>query len=381
MSKPKTKRTSTEYPGVYFILGKSKGIGKTERIYYISYYKNGKRIEEKAGRQSVDNMTPAKANRIRSLKIEGKRQTNAEKRESESEIRLEKNIWTIDKLWNDFYYQKSEEGLKSLKDDYSRYTFHIENRFGKIEPKDLKVSEIDSFRNELSKKLKPATVKQILVLLQRIINHGFRKQLIPPLSFKIQMPKVNNQKTEDLSPEQLKRLLRVLDEDHNTKVADLMKLALFTGMRRSELFNLQWKDIDFDRGFIHLRDPKGGSDQKIPLNDSAREILESRIETESPYIFPGRSEGKLNDISDTVNRIKKLAGLPRDFRPLHGLRHVYASLLASSGQVDMYTLQKLLTHKSPQMTQRYAHLRDDTLRKASNLTGQLINEAVNSINE
>ena len=41
-----------------------------------------------------------------------------------------------------------------------------------------------------------------------------------------------------------------------------------------------------------------------------------------------------------------------------GLRHVYASMLASSGQVDMYTLQKLLTHKSPAMTQRYAHLRD-----------------------
>ena len=57
---------------------------------------------------------------------------------------------------------------------------------------------------------------------------------------------------------------------------------------------------------------------------------------------------------------------------LHGLRHTYASILASSGQVDMYTLQKLLTHKSPQMTQRYAHLRDETLKRASDLIVDLI---------
>ncbi len=70
------------------------------------------------------------------------------------------------------------------------------------------------------------------------------------------------------------------------------------------------------------------------------------------------------------------AGLPDGFRPLHGLRHVYASILASSGQVDMYTLQKLLTHKSPLMTQRYAHLRDETLKRASNLAGSLIQKAI-----
>ena len=52
---------------------------------------------------------------------------------------------------------------------------------------------------------------------------------------------------------------------------------------------------------------------------------------------------------------------------LHGLRHVYASILASSGQVDMFHLQKLLNHQSPIMTQRYAHLRDEALKQASNV--------------
>lgn len=51
-------------------------------------------------------------------------------------------------------------------------------------------------------------------------------------------------------------------------------------------------------------------------------------------------------------------------------------MLASSGKVDMYTLQKLLTHKSPLMTMRYAYLRDEALRGASNLAGDIINHAV-----
>jgi integrase len=50
-------------------------------------------------------------------------------------------------------------------------------------------------------------------------------------------------------------------------------------------------------------------------------------------------------------------------------------MLASSGRVDIATLQKLITHKSPQMTQRYAHLRDEALRKASELAGSLITKA------
>jgi integrase len=52
-------------------------------------------------------------------------------------------------------------------------------------------------------------------------------------------------------------------------------------------------------------------------------------------------------------------------------------MLASSGQVDLYVLQKLLTHKSAAMTQRYAHLRDDALRRASDLAGDLIGKVMN----
>ena len=112
----------------------------------------------------------------------------------------------------------------------------------------------------------------------------------------------------------------------------------------------------------------------IFINDK-RIDLENHPRTRSPYVFPGRGGQRRTDINKAVNEIKKEAGLPKDFRPLHGLRHVYASMLASSGKVGMYELQKLLTHKDPKMTQRYAHLRDYALKKAGNVAGDLIKQA------
>ena len=155
-----------------------------------------------------------------------------------------------------------------------------------------------------------------------------------------------------------------------------MKMALFTGMRRGEIFKLKWADIDEINGFIKIRDPKGGIDQKIPLNDAARDLLKEHPSTGSEYVFPGRSGGQRVDIHHEVNRIRDNAGLPKDFRALHGLRHVFASMLASSGQVDLYTLQRLLTHKSPSMTMRYAHLRDQALKDASSVAADIVNEAM-----
>ncbi|MCI5151298.1 MAG: site-specific integrase, partial [Candidatus Electrothrix sp. MAN1_4] len=161
-----------------------------------------------------------------------------------------------------------------------------------------------------------------------------------------------------------------------TTAANMMKLVLFTGLRRGEMFKLQWDDIDFERRFIHIREPKGGKSQKIPLNSSARELLQSVPRQDSEYIFPARGGGPRKDISKDVRAIKEAAGLPADFRPLHGLRHVYATMLANSGKVDMFTLQKLMTHKSPQMTQRYAHFRDEAMQRASNEVGGILDDAL-----
>ena len=370
-----SKRTKTAYPGVFYREARRIGGTGNEKVYYIVFKKDAKVFEEKAGRQHLDDMTPARAAGIRAERLEGKRLSRKEIKEQQEALKaMQKNRWTISRLWKE--YKAGNPELKGIRTDENRFENHIKPNFGNKEPKEILPLDIDRLRITLLKKRKPGTVKNVLELFRRTVNFGVKKNLCQGLGFTVEMPVVHNQKTEDLTPIQLTKLLEEIDKDTNIQAANLMKMVLFTGMRRGELFKLKRNHIDFERGFIHIKDPKGGPDQKIPLNEAARELLKSHPKSDSLYVFPGRYGHQRTDIKHQVNRIKENAGISKDFRALHGLRHVYASMLASSGRVDMYTLQKLLTHKSPLMTQRYAHLRDVALKRASDLAGDIINGAV-----
>lgn len=364
------KRLKTNYPGVFYFETKRRG-GGTEKVYYVVFKKGGRVYEEKAGRQYEDGMTPARASLYRAERVEGKRSSRKELRESEAAAgeRL-----TVGRLWEEYKAQRAPKGLAQ---DKSRYKNYLETNFAEKQPSEILPLDVDRIRLSMLKGRKSKQhVKLTLALLKRICNFGERKGLCAGLSFQIEAPEVYNEQTEDLTQEQLKRLLEAIEKDAHPMAGDIMKMALFTGMRRGELFKLEWRDVDFEKGFIQIRGPKGGPDQTIPMNDQARRLLEAVPFRDSPYVFPGRGGLERKEIRQ-VREICKAAGLPEGFRPLHGLRHVYASMLASSGKVDMYTLQKLLTHKSPTMTQRYAHLRDNGLRRASSLAGTIISEASN----
>jgi integrase len=364
------KRIKTNYPGVFYYNVVSTANGKPERLYYIRYRRDGKEVEEPCGRQYQDDMTPARAARIRAEKIDGKKLPRKEVRKAERAIK-----WTLDRLRQQYFSYKP--ATKGWTVDGYRYEKYLRASLGNIEPQAITQMHVHRLRLNLSKTLAPQTVKHLLRLLARIINFGVNKGLCPGLGFKIEMPKVNNLVTEDLSPEQLSDLLTAIDQEADPQAANFLRLILYTGLRRGELFKLQWADVDFDRGFINLRVPKGGTDAKIPLNPAARDLLLNHPQTDSPFVFPGRGGKQRTRYPRRIDTIRAKAGLPRDFRPCHGLRHFFASQLASSGEVDMYVLQRLLTHRSPLMTQRYAHLRDDALRRASDLAGDLLNQVIN----
>lgn len=380
------KRHKTNYPGIFYRNTKRIGGKGIEKIYYVVYKKDGKVHEEKAGREYSDDMTPSRAGRIRAELIEGKRLTRKAKRQQELDLKeaekaaveesalKEFDKWTLQRLFD--AYIKGRVPGKSLTTDKGRYDKYLKTLFGNIEPKDILALDVNRLRINLLKEKSSQTVLHILNLLTWIVNFGINNGLCPGLPFHIKKPTVRNLVTEDLTPVQIKDLLTAIDNDIHPQAGTMMKLALFSGMRRGEMLKLRWKHIDFDRGFINIIGPKGGPDQKIPLNDAARELLDKHPRTKSAFVFPGRGGRQLVNISKPVNKIKEKAGLPAKFRPLHGLRHVFASMLASSGQVDMYTLQKLLTHKGPAMTQRYAHLRDDVLKRASELAGKIVGEAI-----
>lgn len=388
--------------GVYYILGTSPATGKQERIYYIRYRDpSGKLIEEKCGRATVKKrdaetpgeMTALDASNIRADRMRGRTLSNRNRREAEEVAKAaEAGKWTLSRLFDE--YRDHHPG-KKLINEKSRFNLHIAPVFGGKMPEEIAPLDVDRLRMNLSKKLKPASVFAILELFRRLVNFGVDRRLCAGLTFKIKMPTVNNLKTEDLNAEQLGRLLKVLrgerldddppgeePEEINSEARDIMRMALFTGMRRGEIFRLTWEDVDTERGFLAIRNPKGGKDATIPLSDAASELLEARPRLKgSEYVFPGRKiknqkeDRPRTDVKKALKKIRERAKLPEGFRPLHGLRHVFASGLASSGEVDLFTLQRLLTHKTPTMTMRYSHLRDDTLRRAANVAGRIIAEA------
>jgi integrase len=355
------------YAGVYYVeIARSGGPGK-EKAYYIRYRRQGRLVEEKVG-QERQGMTASRAAGIRSARMEGREASNQEKREA-----------CLNRLWD--LFEQAKSGNRAIRDDRSRYRLHIAPALGAKTVADLTVQDIDRLRAGLEKEGKaPQTVKHVLVLLKRLLGFALRNGHVPsvPGGLHFSMPAVDNRMTENLTRKEARKLLRALDEEKDQNLASLVRLALFTGMRRSALLNLQWADLDFERGFITLRGEaaKNGKTEKIPMNRQARAVLSGITRADSPYVFPGRRAGKPRvNISPLLKRVREKAGLPENFRPLHGLRHSFASWLASSGKVSMFELQKLLTHASPQMTHRYAHLHDDALRKASELAGSLFSEA------
>ena len=367
------KRIKTQYPGVYYVESTAINSNKLDKIYYIIYRRNGKLIEEKAGRQSQDIMTPYKAATIRDNKIKDAKTSKDEHREVITKKSTQDGRWTINRVWET--YEAQREKTRSINADRSRYQLYLKKPLGNKEFKNLVPIDIDRLRIKYLKKKSPQTVKHILGIIKRLHYFSIKENFAPGLSFTIKMPEVDNKKTENLSSEQITALLNAINESKHIIPGAMMKAALFTGMRRGEILRLMWDDIDFERSCIFIRDSKSRISQKIPLNEATRQIFTALPRT-SKYVFPGRGGRQRSTVTREVNAIKHAAGLPKDFRPLHGLRHTYASVLASSGQVDMYTLQKLLTHKSPQMTQRYAHLRDEAFQKAADLAGTIISQAM-----
>jgi integrase len=323
---------------------------------------SGKRISK-----VLDNISMAK-------KFESKLKTQILERNLLGIITVPK----IDDVWLK-YVDWAKDAKKSWKDDEMRWKCHIQKHLTGKKMDAITGFDVQRVINGMKAKQNyaPATIKHVVVLIKRVYNWAMQMDLYEganPAS-KIKLPKLNNEVTECLSKQEIRRLLNTLDNWRNKMVALLVQFALYTGLRRGELFSLRWDDVDLDNGWLYLLDTKGGKDNYLPISDEAMDILvqamKLRLFPDCPYVFPNRHGNKRTTIGNTWTRIKKCANIPHSFR-FHGLRHTYASYLASSGKVSLYTLQNLLTHKTPQMTQRYAHLFDETLREGANVLSTMI---------
>ena len=177
--------------------------------------------------------------------------------------------------------------------------------------------------------------------------------------------------TRFLSREEIGRLHKVLDDqsgESRTQQADIIRLLLLTGCRRSEIVQLRWSEVRDD--VLALADSKTGP-RNVPLNAGARRILERQPECGSPFVFPSpRDPARPRGLNLPLwYRVRQEARI-EDVR-LHDLRHTLASHAVMNG-VPVPVVSRLLGHSNVRMTLRYAHLGDREIEAAAESIGQAI---------
>ena len=217
----------------------------------------------------------------------------------------------------------------------------------------------------------PGNANNALKLLRQIMNfaiargyidtnpsRGLKRNRRPPL-------------TRFLSLEEIRRMHHALD-DHARKghrqQADVIRLLLLTGCRRSEILRLRWSEVHAD--MLVLADAKTGP-RRVPLNSQARRILEAQPRNQSSFVFPSPRDPSrpLSPALKLWYLVRRDAGI-EDVR-LHDLRHTHASHAVMSG-VPVPVVSRLLGHSDASMTLRYAHLGDREIEEAAERIGQSI---------
>lgn len=207
--------------------------------------------------------------------------------------------------------------------------------------------EISRFGREISK----SSINRELACLKTMFNKAIDWDFVSE----------NPVRKVKLFPEKPNKLRVVSDHEFqkvysNTSgfLRPILVTAFNTGMRRGEIFNLKWQDVNLNEGYIIVRESKNNDSRIIPINKVLMESLKSvKNNGSSEYVF-SHSNGNdpVKTFKTAFNSAIRRSGVEK-FR-FHDLRHTFASNLVMAG-VDIVTVQELMGHKSINMTKRYSH--------------------------
>ena len=276
--------------------------------------------------------------------------------------------------WIAQYVDKLTVSGKSTKTQYEekRYGEWWKKRLIGKRLSHITVSDLEGAKEALrAQGYAPETMKHYLKFLRHVLNVAIQFNHLDKNPFtRFQMPKVSQGRTRFLSLEEEATLLKALGAPYD----QWARLAILTGLRKTELFSLRWAHVDMEQGFVTLPQTKSGKVQYVPLNEEARAILRSFPSWEySAWVFPSKKPGSPVDSYNFYGRVflpavkeAKLEGVT-----WHILRHTFASRLAMNGQSDS-TIAALLRHSGTSLVQRYAHLSPLTCGRPSK--GYLVSE-------
>ena len=270
--------------------------------------------------------------------------------------------------------------LESFADEYLRthclnkksynsyYTLHVrilKNAFKGKCLDEIKPLDIEKFKNSRLVNVSPATVNRSLACLKSMFNRAIvwgRFEGFNPVT-RVRMCKEKAIRLRYLEKEEITRLVA----NCSPELRPIVVLAVNTGMRRGEILNLKWRDIDFKRDVICLLETKSDEKREVPMNEAVKDaLIKVRKNPKSPYVFCYKNGEPVKDIRKTFWTALKKSDI-KDFR-FHDLRHSAASHLVMAG-IDLNTVREILGHKTIEMTLRYAHLSPNHKKRAVDVLG------------
>ena len=291
-----------------------------------------------------------------------------------------KTLSTLSDLAADYLERHApKKRIKSIKEDQNLLNNIILPALGESKVLYISRREIENLHLRLEKT--PYQANRALSLLSKMfslaVSWGWRADNPTQGISRYQEEK----RDRWLNDEELQRFWAILDQNHNHLTAYVFKFLLLTGARKGEALGATWDQFDLEKGLwtkpSHLT--KQNKKEFLPLSDKTLELLQTLKKfsrDNSPYLFPGRLDGEpLKEIKTFWNTAIKKAKL-ENVR-IHDLRHTHASHLISSG-LSLGIVGKLLGHTQASTTQRYAHLADEPLRKATEVFGSKVNRITSS---
>jgi integrase len=273
----------------------------------------------------------------------------AEKRQRRQEI-------TLRELFDQYIENYAKHHCKTWRQMVNAYNFYFRD-MGSRRISTITNIEVQRLHCALGTEHGHTTANRMVELLKAIINKGRKWGLVEAANPCTGIEKFKlKPRQRFVQADELPRLIKAIEEEADDTIRDFIFISLSTGVRKTNVLELRWDQLNLNTGIWTIPETKNGTSQTILLTDKELEILKRRHATRRTFewVFPGTGRtGHLQDPKKGWSRILKRAGIV-DLR-LHDLRRTLGSYMAMTG-ASLSVIGNVLNHKDLSTTRKvYAH--------------------------
>lgn len=282
---------------------------------------------------------------------------------------------TLNKVFDSFL-EYSEHNKRSCKQDKSRVRL-LKEYFKIRYAKDVKPVDIEGLKSHLlSKGLSPTTINRYLEVISKSFNMAIDNEWISKNPIKKNTKFMQkNYVVRSLSADEEQRLMKVLSTPEYEYLKGIVIVALNTALRRQNILDLTWEQIDLEGRVIEITENKSNKHILKPINDTLLKYFQSIPEKKREgYVFINPLTGKkCKEIKRAWKTVKEKANLT-NFR-FHDLKHTVGTRLAEQG-VPIPVIKEVLDHSDIKTTMRYVHTANEQILSAMNVLNSNIKDII-----